>query len=154
MRNTKLNVLTTLAAVIRKYKKKHCTAGQTKIIELLATYYSVSIQHRMLNYHLADLRKMGLIKTIKRTHRKKDGTICLQTSATCLTPYGYYELWQLGCEWAKKQYDRLIKKYFPRKASQVEIPAPVDQAELDRRREMGRAIFQTEAYRKAFAIDE
>lgn len=153
MRNTKLNVLTTLAAVIRKYKKKHCTAGQTKIIELLATYYNVSIQHRMLNYHLADLRKMGLIKTIKRTHRKKDGTLCLETSATCLTPHGYYELWQLGCEWAKKQYDRLIKKYFPKKASQVEIPAPVDQEELDRRRVMGRAIFQTEAYRKAFSFD-
>jgi DNA-binding transcriptional ArsR family regulator len=142
--------MTTIAAVIRKYNKKYCVAGQQKLIELLATYYNVSIQKRQLNYHLADLRKAGLIKSIRRTYRNRDGTLCLNTSATCLTPLGYHELWKLGCEWAKKMYDMLKKKYYPQKASKVETAAPVSREELDQRRALGRAIFKSEAYIKAF----
>jgi len=154
MRATKVQVMTTLAGVIRKYKKKYCIASQGKIIELLDSFYDVSIKERMLNYHLAHLRKAGLIKSIKRTYRNRDGTLCLQTSATCLTPLGYYELWKMGCEWAKKMYDKLIKKYYPKKASQVEAPAPVNREELDRRRALGRDMFKTEAYSKAFGLNE
>jgi DNA-binding transcriptional ArsR family regulator len=142
--------MTTLAAVIKKYKKKYCVASQKKLTELLTEHYKVSIKRRMLNYHLADLRKAGLIKSIKRTYRNRDGTLCLNTSATCLTPLGYYELWKLGCEWAKKMYDKLKKKYYPQKASKVETAAPVSREELDRRRALGRDIFNTEAYKKAF----
>jgi hypothetical protein len=90
----------------------------------------------MLNYHLADLRKAGLIKTIRRTHRKSDGTLCLQTSATCLTPLGYLELWKLGCGWAKKMYDSLIKKYNPKIGDKIKAtPAPQDE-EIRRRRDL------------------
>ena len=153
MRATKIQTLTTIAAVIRKHNKKYCTASQNKMIELLANFYNVSIRRRMIGYHLADLRKMKLIKSIKRTHRKADGTLCLETSATCITPYGYQELWKLGCEWAKKMFDRLTKKYFPNKASQIKTPAPVNQEELDRRRALGGAMFKTEAYSKAFGLD-
>jgi DNA-binding transcriptional ArsR family regulator len=142
--------MTTIAAVIKKYKKKYCIAGQKKLIELLTEHYKVSIKRRMLNYHLSDLRKAGLIKSIRRTYRNRDGTLCLNTSATCLTPLGYYELWKLGCEWAKKMYDSLKKKYYPQKASKVKTAAPVSKEELDRRRALGRDMFTTEAYKKAF----
>ena len=153
MRATKLQTLTTIAAIIRKYNKKYCTASQGKIIELLENFYDVPIKRRMLGYHLADLRKMKFIKSIKRTHRKADGTLCLETSATCITPHGYQELWKLGCEWAKKMFDKLTKKYFPQKASQIKTPAPANREELDRRRALGGATFKTKAYLKAFGLD-
>lgn len=153
MRATKVQTITTIAAIIRKYKKKYCVASQEKLIELLNKYYSVKIEKRMLNYHLADLRKAGLIKSIKRTYRNRDGTLCLNTSATCLTPKGYYELWKMGCEWAKKMYDKLSKRYFPVKAKQEETSAPVSKEELDQRRALGKAIFKTDAYRGAFGLD-
>jgi hypothetical protein len=58
----------------------------------------------------------------------------------------------LGCEWAKKMHDKLKKKYHPRETSRTRIPASVSQEEVDRRREMGRAMFKTEAYGKAFSL--
>lgn len=154
MRSTKLQTMTTLAAIIKKYKKKYCVAGQDKIIELLATYYNINIQKRMLNYHLADLRKLGLIKTIRRTHRKADGTLCLQTSATCLTPLGYYELWKLGCEWAKKMYDRLIKTYCPKLQYGKKAAADPQDTEVRRRRDLIPEMFKNPEFRKAFGMDE
>jgi hypothetical protein len=146
--------MTTLAAVIKKYNKNYCIASQKKLIELLAKYYGVSIQRRMLNYHLADLRKFGMIKTVRRTHRNKDGTLCLETSATCLTPIGYYELWKLGCEWAKKKYDQLMSKYFPKKIDTKKAPEPVDDGELLRRRRLGKEMMNDPAFQKAFSMDE
>lgn len=154
MRATKIQTLSTIAAVIKKYKKSYCVASQEKMIELLATFYKVSIQQRMLNYHLADLRKFGLIKTIKRTHRKADGTLCLQTSATCLTPLGYYELWKLGCEWAKKKYDSLIKTYCPKLQYGKKAAADPQDTEVRRRRDLIPEIFKNPEFRKAFGLDE
>lgn len=154
MRATKIQTLSTVAAVIKKYKKSYCVASQGKIIELLATFYKVSIQERMLNYHLADLRKFGLIKTVRRTHRKKDGTLCLQTSATCLTPLGYYELWKLGCEWAKKKYYSLIKTYCPKLQYGQKAPAEPQDTEVRRRRDLIPEMFKNPEFRKAFGMDE
>jgi len=152
MRSTKVQTLTTIAAIIRKYKKKYCVASQQKLIELLLKYYGVEIGIRMLNYHLADLRRMGLIKSIKRIYRNRDGTITLNTSATCITVRGYQELWKMGCEWAKTMYEKLKKKYYPTPASKIKTPAPVNQEEVERRRVLGRAMINTEAYRKAFGL--
>jgi len=153
MRTTKIQTLSSIAAVIRKYKKKYCTASQEKLIELLSEFYGVSIQRRMLNYHLADLRKYGLIKTIRRTHRNKDGTLCLETSATCLTPAGYYELWKLGCEWAKKMYDKLIAKYCPTLRANIKATPGPQGEEILRRRALGKEVMASEAFKKAFGID-
>jgi len=153
MRNTKTQTLSTIAGVIRKYKKKYCIASQEKIIELLENWYGTTIKARALNYHLADLREWGMIKSIRRTHRLKDGTLVLQTTATCITPLGYYELWKLGCEWAKKQYDRLIKRYFPKPAPKIDPPEQYNEEEHKRRRALGKEIFQTEEYRRAFGLD-
>lgn len=137
MRSTKLQVLSTLAGVIRKYKNNYCVASQDKICDLVCSWYSVKIKRRMLNYHLADLRKFGLIKTIHRTHRKSDGTICLMTSATCLTSLGYRELWKLGCEWAKKKYDSLIRKYNPKISKDIKKEPEPQNEELMQRRAFG-----------------
>lgn len=154
MRSTKMQTLTTIAAVIRKYRKSYCVASQEKLIELLGTYHQVSIRHRMLNYHLADLRKFGLIKSIKRTHRKSDGTICLQTTATCLTPLGYYELWKLGCEWARRKYDSLIKKYCPKLQHGKKAKADPQGEETKRRRDLIPEMFKNPEFRAAFGLDE
>lgn len=154
MRNTKVQLMSSVAAVIRKYKKKYCTASQEKLIELLADHYGVTIHRRMLNYHLADLRKFGLIRTIRRTHRNKDGTLCLQTSATCLTPAGYWELWKLGCEWAKKMYNKLIARYCPTLKDNIEVTPEPQEGEILRRRVLAKEVMKSEAYRKAFGVDD
>jgi len=153
MRNTKTQTLSTIAGVIKKYKKNWCYASQDKIVELLLNWYDTEIRVRALNYHLADLRSWGMIKSKRRTHRLKDGTLCLKTTATCITPRGYYELWKLGSEWAKKMYDRLIKRYFPKPVVKIEPPEKYDEAEHWRRRTLGKEIFKTEEYRKAFGLD-
>lgn len=154
MRCTKVQVMTSIASVIRKYKKSYCVASQKKLIELLADHHRVSIHRRMLNYHLADLRKFGLIKTIRRTHRNKDGTLCLETSATCLTAAGYWELWKLGCEWAKKKYYQLINKYFPKKVENNKAAEPVDEQEIVRRRALAKKVMKDPSFRKAFSMDD
>jgi len=153
MRNTKTQTLSTIAGVIRKYKKKYCVASQEKIIELLENWYGTEIKVRALNYHLADLREWKMIKSIKRTHRKKDGTLVLQTTATCITPLGYYELAKLGCEWALKKYNELIKRYFPKPVVKIDPPEKYDKEEHRRRRALGREIFKTEEYRRAFGLN-
>jgi hypothetical protein len=71
----------------------------------------------MLNYHLADLRREGLIKTIRRIERRDDGTICLLSSATCLTIKGAHLLYKMGSSWALRHFNALRKKYMPQKAS-------------------------------------
>jgi len=153
MRATKMQTLTTIAAVIRKHNKKYCTASQNKMIELLANFYNVSIGQRMINYHLADLRKMKLIKSIKRTHRKSDGTLCLRTTATCLTARGYYELWKLGCEWARKRFDSLIKKYCPKLHYGQKAKPALPDSEMRRRRDLIPGMFATPEFRAAFDLD-
>jgi hypothetical protein len=150
MRNTKVQLLTSIAAVIRKYKKKYCTASQEKLIELLTEFHDVSIQRRQLNYHLADLRRYGLIKTIRRTHRNKDGTLCLETSATCITPAGYWQLWMMGSEWAKKMYEKIVKKYIPNLAKIIGKKDKVNKGQFEKVRDLGRKIFKTPEYIKAF----
>lgn len=154
MRSTKVQVLSTLAGVIRKYKNNYCVASQDKLCDLIYSWYWVKIKRRMLNYHLADLRKFGLIKTIHRTHRNSDGTICLMTSATCLTSLGYRELWKLGCEWAKKKYYSLIKTYSPKLNCSKKADSGPQDEELHRRRDLIPGMFKNPEFREAFGMDE
>lgn len=153
MRSTKIQVLSTVAAIIKKYKNNYCVASQEKIMELLFTWYLVTIKRRMLSYHLADLRKFGLIKTIHRTHRKSDGTVCLQTSATCLTSLGYRELWKLGCEWAKRKYDSLIRKYDPKIGKDIKKAPQVEEEERTRRNANGLERLRATDWDKVLHLD-
>jgi len=114
MRHTKLSTLVTLAKVIEKHRKYWCYASQNTILNLLLLFHNTVIRRRMLNYHLADLRREGLIKTYGRTHRRADGTICLLSSATALTIKGSLLLYKMGSTWALRHMKSLKNKYLPR----------------------------------------
>jgi len=113
MRNTKYDVLITIQAIIKRYGPNWCYASRNKILELLHKYHDIKIGYRMLGYHLADLREVGFIKTYGRTHRRNDGTLCLLTSARCLTIRGCKYLLRRGVTWAKHHLNRLKLKYIP-----------------------------------------
>lgn len=110
--HTKSAILVMIAKVVQKYKGNWCLATQETFISLLKLHRNVKIARRMLNYHLSDLRDQGLIKTIKRTKRNADGTLCLLSSATCITIKGCYVLARGGYSWAYKHAKKLRKKYF------------------------------------------
>ena len=130
MNITKVAVLTTLAAIIKKYKGNWGTASQKKLLELLATYHGIPIKRRMLSYHLADLREARLITTIKRHKRSRNGQICLLSSATALTMKGCLLLFRLGNRWALKQLRYLKHRYSPqpeiarKREIHHKVPAP------------------------------
>jgi len=113
MNTSKISVLITCAGVIRKYEGNWSTASQKKILDLLKTFHNIKIQRRQLGYHLADLRTEGFIRTIKRHHRDRDGTIHPTSSATCLTIKGCLFLYRKGVAWALKHMKKLRDKYLP-----------------------------------------
>ena len=111
MQLTKYSLLTSISMIIRKYNGKYCYASQARFLELLEEFHGIKIKVRALNKHLADLRKEGIIKSIRRTKREADGTLCLQTSATYITIKGYSLLVQEGVDWCKGILHQLKKKY-------------------------------------------
>jgi len=113
MNTSKISVLVTCAGVIRKHKGNWSTASQNKILDLLKAFHNTAIKRRQLGYHLADLRKEGFIKTIKRHHRDPNGTIHPTSSATCLTMKGCHVLFRLGQTWAMRHFNKLRKAYGP-----------------------------------------
>ncbi len=113
MRTVKYDVLVTITAILRKYGGNWCYASRFKMLELLKNYHGIDIGYRQLGNHLADLRNAGLIKSIRRIHRRSDGTICLLTSARCLTMAGCKYLISRGFTWAKNHLQRLKAKYMP-----------------------------------------
>ena len=113
MNTSKYSVLVTCAGVIHKYKGNWGTASQNTILGLLKTFHDIDIKRRQLGYHLADLRSEELIRTIKRHRRDPDGTICYNSSATCLTIKGCLFLYRKGVVWALKHMKKLRDKYIP-----------------------------------------
>lgn len=113
MKTTKLAVLITHASIIKKYNGNWSYASQQTVLNLLKTCHDTVIKRRQLGYHLADLREEGLIKTIKRSKRNEDGTLCLLSSATCLTMKGCVFLYRLGLTWAMQHLNKLRNKYLP-----------------------------------------
>lgn len=125
MQLTKFSLLTTISAIIRKYKGKYCYASQERFLELLEEIHGIKIKVRALNKHLHDLRAEGLIISRKRIRREEDGTLCLETSATCITIAGYELLIREGAEWCKGILYQLKKKYmswFDRKKEPQKTP--------------------------------
>lgn len=113
MQHTKLSTLVTISKVIQAHKKFWSYASQDTILNLLLSFHNVHIRRRMLNYHLADLRGHGMIRTFGRTHRNENGTICLLSSATCLTVKGALFLYKMGNLWALRHMKSLKRKYTP-----------------------------------------
>lgn len=114
MRNTKYAVMITLLKVMVRHHKFWSIASQKKILDLLETYHGLKIHVRQLNYHLADLRGAGYIKTISRKHRNADGTLCLLTSAHCITIKGYKYLITKSVSEAWQRLKELKTKYIPK----------------------------------------
>lgn len=106
-----------IGKVIQKHGKNFSFAAQQTQLNLLKKFHNIDIQRRMLNYHLADLRAEGLIRTYRRTHRREDGTLCLLSSATCLTIKGALFLYKMGSQWALKHFKSLKKRYMPQPAA-------------------------------------
>ncbi len=111
MNVTKIAVLVTVGAIIKKYKGNWSMASQKRMLELLEQIHTIPIKRRMLCYHLADLRAAKLITTIKRHKRDSNGQICLMSSATALTIGGCVLLFKLGNRWALKQLEFLKSRY-------------------------------------------
>ena len=111
MNTTKIACIIMLGKVIDKYGKMYTTISQAKMLELLEKIHKISIKRRALNYHLADLRKLNLIYTIKRKYRREDGTLCLKTSCTYLTADGWEQLARLGWIKAVVFWKRVAEKY-------------------------------------------
>lgn len=124
MRTAKYDVLITLMAIIRRYKGNWCYASRSKILELLKEHHGIIIGYRQLGNHLADLRDSGLIKSFGRNYRNKNGTICLLTSARCLTIAGCKYLIKRGVLWARGHLGKLKAKYIPKepKPPSKELP--------------------------------
>lgn len=113
MRTTKYDTLLTITAIIRKYKGNWCYASRNKMLELLQEHHDIKIGYRQLGNHLADLRDHGLIKTYLRNHRRADGTLCLLTSARCLTVKACKYMIKRGVLWARNHLNHLKRKYRP-----------------------------------------
>ena len=111
MNLAKISTLLTIGKIIDKYAKAYCTASQARLMELLDEIHGIKIKRRALNYHLADLRDEGLIISIRRTYRREDGTLCLRTSATCLTADGWNRLAKMGWTKAVVWWKRIATKY-------------------------------------------
>lgn len=114
---TKIATFVTISKVIQKHNTNWSYASQNTYLNLLLSHHNIHIHRRMLNYHLADLRAQGLIKTYRRTHRNDNGTICLLSSATCLTMKGALSLYKMGNLWALRHFKSLKKKYSPQPTS-------------------------------------
>lgn len=115
MRNTKYDTLLTITAIIAKYQGNWCYASRDKLLELLHHHHRITIGYRQLGNHLADLRNQGFIKTYLRNHRRADGTLCLLTSARCLTIKACKYLIKRGVSWARNHLQKLKRKYLPPK---------------------------------------
>jgi len=125
MRTTKYDVLITTASIIQKSGGNWSYASRNSTLQLLQKIHNIKIRYRQLGNHLADLRDAGLIKSWTRNHRRADGTLCLLTSARCLTIKGCKYLLRHGVTWAKYQLNKLKLKYIPPepgKPASVKVP--------------------------------
>ena len=83
------------------------------MLENLKSYTKIEIGKRTFFQHMSDLRKEGLIKSIRRYGRKTDGKLYNRTSAVCITIKGYVQLALRGWKWALSQAKQLRKKLLP-----------------------------------------
>lgn len=113
MQRSKIATLVTVSKVIEAHTNFWCYASQRTLLNLLYKFHQIEIKRRQLNYHLADLRREGLVRTWKRNYRREDGTFCLLSSATCLTLKGATLLYKLGSAWALRHIKSLKKRFAP-----------------------------------------
>ena len=133
MRTTKYDTLITTAFIIQKSRGNWSYASRNATLEILEKIHKIKIRYRQLGNHLADLREGGLIKSITRNHRRADGTLCLLTSARCLTIKGCKYLIRHGVTWARHHLNKLKLKYVPPEPGEpvsVKVPTTPGQSPM------------------------
>lgn len=113
MRNTKLSVLIGILKVLDKHRVDWSTASQNTMLKHLKKYHGIRIGIRMLNYHLADLRRMGFIQTYPGHKRRPDGTFLYSTSKNGINLAGLAYLVKMGVTAARKRLFKLRDRYHP-----------------------------------------
>ena len=116
MQITKYSILVAIGKIIEKHGENYSYASTKTILELLSKYAGIKIVKRTYYAHMRDLRKEGLIKSIRRYGREQDGKIYNRTSAVCITIKGYVQLALRGWKWALSMAKKLRKKFVPGKA--------------------------------------
>lgn len=153
MQTSKVSLVVTISKVIQAHTRFWCYASQSTLLQLLEKYHNIKIKRRMLNYHLADLRSEGLIKTWKRNYRNDDGTLCLLSSATCLTLKGATFLYKLGSNWALRHIKSLKERYVPAQASKSpRREDPPGQTREDPTRKIDQNPFLDETLRRKIGL--
>lgn len=115
MQLTKYSILVTIGKIIEKHKQNYSYASTATILDLLKTIYKINIGKRTYYEHMADLRKSGLIKSIRRYGRKADGKLYNRTAAVCITIKGYIQLASRGWKWAWSMVKKIKQKFIPEK---------------------------------------
>lgn len=116
MQLTKYSILVSIGKIIEKHGENYSYASTKTILELLSKYAGIKIGKRTYYAHMSDLRKEGLVKSIRRYGRELDGKIYNRTSAVCITIKGYVQLALRGWKWALSMAKKLRKKFVPGKA--------------------------------------
>lgn len=127
MKNSKYSALVTLFHIMSRYNSMWSYASQRKILQLMEKYHGITIKRRMLNYHLADLRSAGYIKTIKRHTRDDEGQIILLPSAHCITLKGYLYLAYKAVGKAWDRVKALRKRYLPKETHPKDLQTPIQE---------------------------
>jgi len=151
MRTTKYDVLIITASIIQKSRGNWSYASRNATLELLDKIHNIKIRYRQLGNHLADLRDAGLIKSWTRNHRMANGTLCLLTSARCLTIKGCKYLIRHGVTWAKHHLNKLKLKYIPPepgKPASVKLPPTLGQTPIN----TGESPFEDPEFRKEHGL--
>jgi hypothetical protein len=147
MKNTKYAVMITLLKIMVRHNKYWSVASQKKLLTLLQRFHHLKIERRQLNYHLADLRRLGYIKTIQRKHRRDDGTLCLLTSAHCITLAGYRYLLSKAVKEAWYRIKELTRRYLPPPRTKEDQDKTLETRELPPKR-TGKNPFLDPTFRK------
>jgi len=151
MRTTKYDVLITTAFIIQKSGGNWSYASRNSTLELLKKIHNIKIKYRQLGNHLADLRDAGLIKSWTRNHRMANGTLCLLTSARCLTIKGCKYLIRHGVTWAKHHLNKLKLKYIPPEPGEP-VPATLPAGKTQPPRKPGKNPFEDPEFRKEHGL--
>lgn len=126
MQLTKYSILVAIGKIIETHGQNYSYASTKTMLDNLKKYTKIEIVKRTYYDHMRDLRKEGLIKSIRRYGRHADGKIYNRTSAVCITIKGYVQLALRGWKWALNMAKKLRKKFVPEKQKAAPEIIPED----------------------------
>lgn len=118
MQITKYSILVAIGKIVEKHGGNYSYASTKTMLGNLEKFTQIKIVKRTYYAHMRDLRKEGLIKSIRRYGRQPDGKIHNKTSAVCITIKGYVQLALRGWKWALSMAKKLRAIFVPKKTIQ------------------------------------